>query len=267
MRIQEKLSLRNENGWISFTHTLLSSAESSGISRSFGGLPEILEDLHRSYEDLLTAVKKRKLKWYGHITRSIGLAKMIRVPWGFPNQESKWLLTLKNGSHFFSFWESTTWISINSLLHDRDAHAHIKENNTKYFNSGGQSLPLPSAASTDRRSIWEHQKISAQNCASHRCINLYFVRHFSIFVRKYFRFCVNWEPWMILQGTVQGGRRKGRQKKRWEDNIMEWTGLNLGEALRKAENREGWGKVVARSSLVPQWSTRLRDKWCHLRGL
>ena len=23
---------------------------------------------------------------------------------------------------------------------------------------------------------------------------------------------------MILQGTVQGGRRKGRQKKRWEDN-------------------------------------------------
>ena len=24
---------------------------------------------------------------------------------------------------------------------------------------------------------------------------------------------------MILQGTVQGGRRKGRQKKRWEDNI------------------------------------------------
>ena len=30
---------------------------------------------------------------------------------------------------------------------------------------------------------------------------------------------------MILQGTVQGGRRRGRQKKRWEDNITEWTGL------------------------------------------
>ena len=28
---------------------------------------------------------------------------------------------------------------------------------------------------------------------------------------------------MILQGTVQGGRRRGRQKKRWEDNITEWT--------------------------------------------
>ena len=29
----------------------------------------------------------------------------------------------------------------------------------------------------------------------------------------------------ILQGTVQGGRRRGRQRKRWEDNIKEWTGI------------------------------------------
>ena len=36
---------------------------------------------------------------------------------------------------------------------------------------------------------------------------------------------------MILQGTVQGGRRKGRQKKRWEGNISEWAGLGLDEAL------------------------------------
>ena len=28
----------------------------------------------------------------------------------------------------------------------------------------------------------------------------------------------------ILQGTVKGGRRQGRQRKRWEDNIREWTG-------------------------------------------
>ena len=45
-----------------------------------------------------------------------------------------------------------------------------------------------------------------------------------------------------------GGRRKGRQKKRWGDNIPEWTGLGLGEALRKVEDREKWRKVVARSS-------------------
>lgn len=29
----------------------------------------------------------------------------------------------------------------------------------------------------------------------------------------------------ILHGTVQGGRRKGRQRKRWEDNINEWPWL------------------------------------------
>ena len=42
----------------------------------------------------------------------------------------------------------------------------------------------------------------------------------------------------VLQGTVQGGRRRGRQKKRWEDNIPEWTGMTLGAAMRTAERRE-----------------------------
>ena len=28
------------------------------------------------YEDLLISVKRRKLKWYGHVTRSSGLAKI-----------------------------------------------------------------------------------------------------------------------------------------------------------------------------------------------
>ena len=65
---------------------------------------------------------------------------------------------------------------------------------------------------------------------------------------------------MIPQGTVQEGRGKGRQKKRWEDNIPEWTGLGLGEALRQVEDREEWRKVVARSSLMPQRSFRLRDE-------
>ena len=29
----------------------------------------------------------------------------------------------------------------------------------------------------------------------------------------------------VLHVTVKGGRRQGRQRKRWEDNIREWTGL------------------------------------------
>ena len=64
----------------------------------------------------------------------------------------------------------------------------------------------------------------------------------------------------ILQGTVQGGRRRGRQRKRWEDNIKEWTGLEWNIILRKAENREEWRKLVVKSTVVPQWSARLRDR-------
>ena len=60
----------------------------------------------------------------------------------------------------------------------------------------------------------------------------------------------------ILQGTVQGGRRRGRQKKRWEDNIPEWTGMTLGAAMRKTERREEWRELVARSSVAPQRSTK-----------
>ena len=55
----------------------------------------------------------------------------------------------------------------------------------------------------------------------------------------------------ILQGTVQGGRRRGRQRKRWEDNIKEWTGLPWNITLRKAENREEWRKLVVKSTVVP----------------
>ena len=63
----------------------------------------------------------------------------------------------------------------------------------------------------------------------------------------------------ILQGTVKGGRRQGRQRKRWEDNIREWTGLEFGKSQRAVENRENWRKLVAKSPVVPQRPSRLRD--------
>ena len=54
-----------------------------------------------------------------------------------------------------------------------------------------------------------------------------------------------------LQGTVKGGRRQGRQRKRWEDNIREWTGLEFTKSQSAVENREKWKKLVAKSSVVP----------------
>ena len=54
----------------------------------------------------------------------------------------------------------------------------------------------------------------------------------------------------ILLGTVKG--KKGRQKKRWEDNIKEWTGMDFAIATRAAENRQRWRGVVVNSSVVPR---------------
>ena len=45
----------------------------------------------------------------------------------------------------------------------------------------------------------------------------------------------------ILQGTVKEGRRQGRQRKRWEDNIREWTDLEFAKSQRAVENRENGG--------------------------
>ena len=36
----------------------------------------------------------------------------------------------------------------------------------------------------------------------------------------------------ILQGIVKGGRRQGRQKKKWEDNNKEWTGVEFTKSQR-----------------------------------
>ena len=63
----------------------------------------------------------------------------------------------------------------------------------------------------------------------------------------------------ILQGTVKGGRRQGRQRKRWDDNLREWTGLGVSKSQRAVENGEKWRKLVAKSSVVPLRPSRLRD--------
>ena len=64
----------------------------------------------------------------------------------------------------------------------------------------------------------------------------------------------------ILQGTVKGGRRQGRQRKRWEDKIREWTGLEFAKSQRAVENRENWRKLVVKLSVVPQRPSWLKDR-------
>ena len=64
----------------------------------------------------------------------------------------------------------------------------------------------------------------------------------------------------ILQGTVKRGRRHGRQKKGWEDNIREWTGLELAKSQRAVENRGKWRNLVTKISVVPQQPSRSRAR-------
>ena len=42
----------------------------------------------------------------------------------------------------------------------------------------------------------------------------------------------------ILQGTVKEGRRQGRQRRKWEDNMRERTGLEFAKSQGAVENRE-----------------------------
>ena len=42
-------------------------------------------------------------------------------------------------------------------------------------------------------------------------------------------------------------------------NIREWIGLEFGKSQRAVENREKWRKLDAKSSVVPQRPSRLRD--------
>ena len=51
---------------------------------------------------------------------------------------------------------------------------------------------------------------------------------------------------------IRSGRRQGIQKKRWEDSVREWTGLEFGKSQRAVENREKWRNLVAKVSVVPQ---------------
>ena len=65
----------------------------------------------------------------------------------------------------------------------------------------------------------------------------------------------------IMQGTVEGGRSRGRQRKSWSDNIKEWTGLPTHELLARAADRQGWRKTSTTSTFrSPRRLNKSRDE-------
>ena len=57
-------------------------------------------------------------------------------------------------------------------------------------------------------------------------------------------------PKTVLQGTLEGGRRRGRQTKSWMDNIKEWTRMDSPTLIRKAEDRNGWRILAHQTSFT-----------------
>ena len=43
---------------------------------------------------------------------------------------------------------------------------------------------------------------------------------------------------ILLQGNIDGKRRRGRHRMQWQVNIAEWTDLVLEEAMLRPKNRE-----------------------------
>ena len=59
---------------------------------------------------------------------------------------------------------------------------------------------------------------------------------------RWFGYVTNSMSKIILRGSIEGKRIRGRPKMQWQDNIVKWTGLDINKAMRAAENREGWTK-------------------------
>ena len=64
----------------------------------------------------------------------------------------------------------------------------------------------------------------------------------------------------IQQGTVKGKRRRGRQKKGWEEKFKEWTGMDFASSRRAVENRTRWKGIVANSSVVTRRPSKIMGK-------
>ena len=66
----------------------------------------------------------------------------------------------------------------------------------------------------------------------------------------------------LLRGTIDGKRMRGRPKMQWQDYIVEWTRLGLEEVMLRTQNREGWKKIVKKSTApIRHWDYGIHMLW------
>ncbi|KAG1683622.1 hypothetical protein GQR58_009842 [Nymphon striatum] len=51
---------------------------------------------------------------------------------------------------------------------------------------------------------------------------------------------------LVLEGSIEGKRDRGRQRRVWGDDVKEWSrSASFGQAKRTAEKRERWCQILS----------------------
>ena len=60
----------------------------------------------------------------------------------------------------------------------------------------------------------------------------------------------------VVEGYVEGRRRRGRPRKQYIDNIKQWTQLTTSECVRAAEDRSRWKQLISQAMVADDhtWS-------------
>ena len=64
-----------------------------------------------------------------------------------------------------------------------------------------------------------------------------------------------------LARQSERGKKTRQTKEEVERQHQEMDRSGVGKSQRAVENREKWGKLVVKLSVVPHWPSRLRDWW------
>ena len=54
----------------------------------------------------------------------------------------------------------------------------------------------------------------------------------------------------VVEGYVEGRRRRGRPRKQYIDNIKQWTQLTTSECVRAAEDRSRWKQLISQAMVA-----------------